>query len=268
MMPTVSIIIPCYNSGKYLNEALDSILTYQDNCYEIIIVDDGSTDELTINLLNELKQKGFNIIRKENGGPASARNLGVKHAKGKYLLLLDSDNKIRHEYLSKGIEILDTHPDIAVVHGKPQLFGDLTDQNRHFETGPFELSKMLAFNYIDVCSVIRKSVWEELDGQNESRELMGYEDWEFWIKLGVSSKKFYFVNQILFDYRISPSSLITLANKPDKRNLVITQVVSKYAPVYFDGYRSLYNNNVNYINDKRAPIRAFFKFLYLKYFKN
>src|SRR4051812_30462131 len=99
--PVVSIIIPCYNSGKYLPEALDSISAYPDKgMYEVIIINDGSTDELTLSLLNNLQQNGEHIVlHQENKGPAAARNAGVKMAKAPYLLFLDSDNKIESNYI-------------------------------------------------------------------------------------------------------------------------------------------------------------------------
>src|ERR1700753_4343673 len=105
----LSIIIPCYNSGCYLYEALESIERSEDIAsirYEIIIVDDGSTDEATIKLLNDLNIANCPVLRQQNAGPAAARNTGVKVAKAPYLSFLDSDNHVRPGFINKGINLL------------------------------------------------------------------------------------------------------------------------------------------------------------------
>ncbi len=108
MSPIISIIIPVYNSGNYLRETLESVRNYTGkSIYEIIIVNDGSTDNDTLELLNQLQNEGYSIIDQENKGPAAARNNGVECSRGKYLLFLDSDNRIKPSYIDKGIGILD-----------------------------------------------------------------------------------------------------------------------------------------------------------------
>jgi glycosyltransferase involved in cell wall biosynthesis len=263
--PVLSIIIPCYNSGKYLPEALDSITTYPDkSTYEVIIINDGSTDAETISLLNDLPAQGFHVIHQENLGPAAARNAGVKAAKGQYLLLLDSDNKIEPEYISQGIDILSNQPDISIVHANPVFFGD-TDQPR-FNTGKFNLAKILKENYIDTCTVIRKTTWEVLGGQDEDRRIAGHADWEFWIRAGGAGYRFYYIDKPLYHYRVLNNSLVSQYIGEGMHGPVYSYVYGKHALLIAENYNGLYNNAAYGEKDQQRPFRSFFKHLYNLYF--
>ena len=104
--PLISIVIPCYNSGIYITEAVTSVKESSFTNYEIIIVDDGSSDLHTLSVLRQLEHQKCKLIVQANGGPAAARNSGVRVAKGEYLFFLDSDNKIHPEYLEKSVKIM------------------------------------------------------------------------------------------------------------------------------------------------------------------
>lgn len=102
MKPLISVIIPCFNHGKYIEEAIHSIeadtLPWP---VEIIVVDDGSTDAITLSIYDKLAKQGISIIKQANGGPAKARNTGLENASGSYILPIDADNKIKSDYLRK-----------------------------------------------------------------------------------------------------------------------------------------------------------------------
>jgi glycosyltransferase involved in cell wall biosynthesis len=263
----VSIIIPCYNSGQYLGEALDSILNSKNigNIdYEIIIVNDGSTDQLTIDLLSEIKLTNCTVLHQPNQGPASARNTGVRASKAPNLIFLDSDNRLRSNFISAALKILkNTRADI--VYGKPHFFGE---QSRDvFTPGPFEMNSILLTNYIDMCSAIRKKVWEGIGGFDEALILMGFEDWEFWIRAGAAGYKFKFVNEVFYDYRINATSLLANKNVTENYNNVVDYVYEKHAKKIQKAYRNLYPQFLVYKRDQSLPLRSFFKFCYMKYIK-
>ncbi|HEY8916042.1 MAG TPA: glycosyltransferase family 2 protein, partial [Chitinophaga sp.] len=88
--PIVSIIIPCYNQGHFLQDALKSLAACDADLYELIIVNDGSTDAATNTYLRELSNQGYHVIFQENQGLGAARNTGIRAAKGRYLLPLDA----------------------------------------------------------------------------------------------------------------------------------------------------------------------------------
>ncbi len=102
--PIISVICPCYNQEKYLSEAIDSVLVQTMKDWELIIVDDGSTDN-SYSIMTEYagKDKRITCFRQANGGPSKARNQGAKNAHGKYLLFLDSDDILAPTYLEQGL---------------------------------------------------------------------------------------------------------------------------------------------------------------------
>ncbi|MDG0811812.1 glycosyltransferase family 2 protein [Cohnella rhizosphaerae] len=97
----VSVVIPCFNHGSWLQQTLDSIHASTYPSIEILIVNDGSTDEKTIATLKEIEEKGFKVIHQNNGGLSQARNTGVHHAKGEFILPLDADDLIHPDYIKK-----------------------------------------------------------------------------------------------------------------------------------------------------------------------
>ena len=202
-MKKVSILIPCYNHGKFIRETLDSLKPIPDQLYELIIINDGSTDPFTIDELNQLKNEGYRIIDQKNQGLSQTRNNLISLSQCEYILPLDSDNKIRVDYILKSIEVLDTHSDISVVYGDRMLFGD---ENGHQVIGPFCLQKLMLYNYIDACAVFRKHAWADVGGYDAQMNL-GVEDWEFWLKLAFKGHKFYYIPEVLFDYRVLSNSM-------------------------------------------------------------
>lgn len=245
-------------------DAIKSVAEYPDrSVYEIIIVNDGSTDEDTLKLLASLDKTSCRIFHQENFGPAAARNTGIRKAKADYILFLDSDNKIRPQFIDKSIETLARHPDVGIVYGNARFFG--ASAVPRFTNGPFDLKKILAGNYIDMCSVMRKKIWEELGGLDENPNLIGHEDWEFWIRAGVAGVGFYHIDEVLFDYRLVSNSLVRSATKPEKYQRMLDYVYQKHLSVLIHGYKGLYNQYTFYQNDMRRPFRTFVKSFCHKY---
>lgn len=206
--PLVSIIIPCYNHGIFIPDAIASIEAVQSlqPSLEVIILDDGSTDPDTIRILDDLSGKGYHVHRQQNAGLGAARNAAVKLAKGKYILPLDSDNKVMAPYVTDAISIMEADPKISVVYADLQRFGD--DQEI-WRRGEFNLQRLMLHNFIDACAVYRRSMWEELGGYDEKMPVMGFEDWEYWMRAAFTGKKFHYLQKIGFHYRVSGDSMIT-----------------------------------------------------------
>jgi glycosyltransferase involved in cell wall biosynthesis len=262
----ISVIIPCFNSGRFLADALDSVRdAHHKYPYEVIIIDDGSTEENTLTMLQDLARQGYTVIHQENRGPAAARNVGIRLSKSRYLLFLDSDNKIRRDYMDKGVAILDSLPDVGIAYGNPSFFGDSTTPR--FITGKLDMYKMLDANYIDMCAVIRKEVFENVGLFDEERIIIGHEDWEFWIRAYSGGWKFHFINETLFDYRITHDSLIHQASHPGKFRDTLRYIYAKHLELFVAHYKELYLQSTYYIKDQRSPLRSMVKFLYLKYFE-
>ena len=108
MPPIISIIVPCYNQAKYMRDALDSVINSTLKEWECVIVNDGSQDE-TLSIAKEYEQKDnrFLVVDIPNGGLANARNVGIRNSHGKYILPLDSDDKIGEKYLEYAQTVCD-----------------------------------------------------------------------------------------------------------------------------------------------------------------
>ncbi|MEM9884528.1 MAG: glycosyltransferase [Bacteroidota bacterium] len=216
-MTKASIIIPCYNDGIYIIEALESILNYKGKySIEIIIVNDGSTDKYTKDLLISLKEKGYNVINKPNGGLGSARNEGIRKANGEYVLPLDADNKICHGYIDEGVKILDNNPEIDIVYADATFFGEKSGK---WTVGHFEVEKLFRANFIDACAIYRKKVWQNLNGYDENMPAMGSEDWDFWMRAFINGWNFCYLPKVLFEYRVRKDSMLHTETWPNGKKI-------------------------------------------------
>ncbi|HNX59960.1 MAG TPA: glycosyltransferase family A protein, partial [Spirochaetota bacterium] len=129
-MPKVSVIIPCYNQGIYVDEAVDSVLRQTFDDYEIIIVNDGSTDEITNEKLKSYCRPRTRVLTTENQGLAEARNTGIRNSSGVYILPLDADDVIAETYLEKAVAILDGNQKVGIVYSRAMLFGERSGEWR------------------------------------------------------------------------------------------------------------------------------------------
>lgn len=259
-MICLSVIIPCFNGGPYLMEAIESVQNnVGDIKHEIIVVNDGSTDCETIRLLTELNIPNIIILHQENRGPAAARNTGIKKSKGEYILFLDSDNKVRENYFTKGLSILKNNKEIGIVYGNPYFFGE--DSNPRFKPEKFDKIKLLKKNFIDMCALIKKSVWIEEGELDEERSIIGYEDWEYWIRLSNTKWKFYFLDEICYDYRIRRNSLVKAFNEGEVKKMR-EYILLKHFQKTLDNYQILYNL---WRYESNRPFRTFAKNILRKF---
>ncbi len=199
----VSVIIPCYNDGQYLEEAVMSACESFYKPLEIIIVDDGSEDALTRKVLRSMESAGRTVVYAQHGGPARARNEGIKRACGKYILPLDADDKISPEYISEAASILEERSDIGIVYCLADYFGSRTGE---WKLPDYNIGIMLYQNIIFSAGMFRKSDWERAGGYDES--FLNYlEDWDFWLSLLGLGLQPYRIEKIYFHYRKRGDSL-------------------------------------------------------------
>ena len=207
MTKKVSIVIPCYNQSQWVGEAITSCLNQTVKPIEIIVVDDGST----ISLDKEIKfyhNKDIPVIllSKKNGGLSSARNAGIKIAKGEYILTLDSDDKIASNFLERCLEINDD-----VVSTGLREFGNSENYWYPYPEHP-KFSDFIMNNCINCCSLFKREIWNLVGGFDEEMKL-GYEDWDFWIRVAQKGYTFTSTREILFFYRKHGDSMVTGARK-------------------------------------------------------
>jgi glycosyltransferase involved in cell wall biosynthesis len=204
-MPLISIITACYNHGIYLDEAFESVqLDKYKDIFEHIIVNDGSTDAFTLQKLNDLEQKGVKVIHQLNCGLAKARNAGIAIAEGKYILPLDSDNKIIPEVFLKALEMLEADERVSAVYTDAWYFGS---RKNLWKIGELDIDVLLNRNYIDACALLRTKDIEEVGLYDSSMPYMGNEDWELWVNLLSKKKNILYLQEPGFYYRIIENSM-------------------------------------------------------------
>jgi glycosyltransferase involved in cell wall biosynthesis len=223
-VPKISVIIPCYNMGDFVVDAIESVLSYPlQEEVEVIVVNDGSDDnDYTRKLLDTFTQPNVTVIHQENKGLGNARNTAIKNAKAKYVLPLDADNKIRHNYVVDGIRLLDENPEIAIVYGDNKKMGLRTDV---VTIGELDIVELIRKNYIDACVVLRKSAWEAVGGYDEKMPVMGYEDWDLNLRLIFKGWNFSYLNEVCFDYMVREDSMLIYSN--NNRDVLNDYIFSK-----------------------------------------
>ncbi|SEK61644.1 glycosyltransferase family 2 protein [Parapedobacter koreensis] len=202
----LSIIIPCYNHGQYLMEAINCFPDYwHQEKYEIVIINDGSTETHTLETLQELARQGYRVIHQQNQGLCSARNNGINASAGKYILPLDSDDKVSIQYIYEAIEILENQPEYTVVYCDGEYFNAKTGP---WIIGEFNLQRLMLWNYMHVSAVFRREAWQKVGGYDMNLNRLGFEDWDLWLSIAFTGGKFYYLKKSLFAYRISPNSMV------------------------------------------------------------
>ncbi len=204
-MNKVSIVIPCYNAGEYLDEAVQSALaqTWQD--LEVVIVDDGSTDPSTLELLQQARWPRTRIFHQANAGPSAARNHAVREASGCYILPLDADDTIEPSYVEKAAAVLEARPDVGCVYCKGMKFGA---ESGPWELPPYTLEELVIDNVIFVTALFRKADWLKIGGYDENLR-HGVEDYDYWVKMVSSGKDVLQLDEYLFNYRVQSKSRTT-----------------------------------------------------------
>lgn len=201
----VSVIMPCYNDGLYIQEAISSVDLVQNPDTEIMIIDDGSTDSKTIEVLSQIRHERIHVLHANHAGPSAARNLGIRSAQGRYILPLDADDRIEQEYIEKARQLLQDRPEIGIVYCHADLFGK--------ESGPWKLpeysfDRMLVQNLVFVSAMFRKADWEAVGGFRTDMEF-GMEDYDFFIGILALDKEIVQLPETLFHYRIKKTSRTT-----------------------------------------------------------
>ncbi len=202
----VSVIIPCYNLGAYIKDAVESVEAQTLQDFEIIIVDDGSTDRHTIKALESLAQDKVQVFRIKNRKLPGARNYGINKAQGKYIVCLDADDMLAPRYLEKSVAVLDKDKakKFAFVTTWLREFGERTNV---WETSNFDVAKILITNVVHAGSMFRKEAWSQVNGYTEIMT-EGYEDWEFWLSIIEKGYSWEVIPETLFYYRIRKNSML------------------------------------------------------------
>lgn len=225
----VSVVIPCYNSGKTIAQTLSSVKAQTWQNIEVVVVDDGSDDPLTVELLAGLR--GITLLQQPNRGLPAARNAGFNAAKGIYVLPLDADDWLDSVAITRMVEAIRMPPYPSYVYCDCALEGERSG----VLSAEFNYFEQLSLNLVPYSILIPKKLWIEAGGYDETmRE--GYEDWEFNIKLGTLGLYGQRVPIPLFHYRISSNGMLVSKSNRFHGKLwseIKRRHAKSYAPVSF-----------------------------------
>ena len=211
-MTDVSVVIPCYNQGAFLPEAVESVRSQTHKNLEIIIVDDGSDDGETADLCSALEGPGLRVLSTSNQGLAAARNNGIAEAAGTYILPLDADDTIAPEYISEALEVFESDSRVGIVYCQARLFGAVEGD---WQLPDYSLAEMLRDNVIFCSALFRREDWERVGGYDQGM-VYGWEDYDFWLSLIERGRTVHRLQGHYFFYRVSPESMVRSKDKTQK----------------------------------------------------
>jgi GT2 family glycosyltransferase len=202
--PKISVIIPCYNLGQYLDEAVESVLsqTYQD--FEILIVDDGSTDPQTQALLQNYLRPKTRVIQTAHAGLAAARNLAIAKTTGAYLCALDADDRLEPTYFEKAVPVLEANPSFTFVSCWLRAFGD---EEWDWKPERCDLPALLCEDTVCTAALVRREAVLAVGAYDTTMPLQGDEDWDLWLTLVEHGYQGVILPEPLFHYRQRAGSM-------------------------------------------------------------
>lgn len=208
--PFISVVVPAYSTRTTIAETIDSILAQTYKSYEIIVVDDGSPDNLA-EFITKKYGAAIQLIRQPNAGLAAARNSGIQAAKGSYVAFLDSDDAWLPQKLTQQVDSIKRHPDGAVFYTNCYFWesgkrtGQWTDQH-HQKNGAIANDLLNRRVMIPVLTtVVKREALQAVGGFNA--QLRQVEDYDLWLRLSTAGYCFYGLAEPLALYRINPQGL-------------------------------------------------------------
>lgn len=213
-MNTISVIIPCHNQGEYLEDCIDSVYNQSLPAHEIIIVNDGSSDD-TREIAERYMFKEFpgiespvRVINQVNKGLSSARNTGIMNATGAYILPLDADDILKENALEVMTKIInETNSDIVAPS-----FKEFGKSDREVILSDFTMDDLKVSNRLPYFSAVKRSRLLEVGGYSPKMK-WGWEDYHMWFNLFSQNCTITFIKDILVMYRVKERSMIHEANE-------------------------------------------------------
>lgn len=230
-LPLLSVIIPCYNDYEYIEKSVLSALNQTYPNKEVIVVDDGSDAE-TKTLLKKLTPKITKLITQENQGQSTARNVGIREAKGEFILVLDSDDFFEPTFCKKAATVFLSNKDVKIV----TCYANRIYNNRKkdiFKPSGGRIEDFLLNNCALGSAMFKKNDWHKINGYDENMR-KGFEDWEFYIRLLQDEGISYVIPEALFNYRLRDDSTTSKANKI--RFELLKYIYDKHCELYKDHF--------------------------------
>ena len=248
--PLVSVVITNYNYAQYVGEAIESVLNQTYKNLEIIVIDDGSTDDSLDEI--DVYQSKIRIVARENRGVVYTRNEGISLAKGEFICFLDADDYLDRDYIEKTVNCAIKNKS-DVVYTNFKKVGAETEVSSFHE---YNLEELKNGNFIHVSSLIRRSA---LSGVRFDEELSGktHEDWDFFLSMGVGGARMTICKNTFLNYRIhnaGRNNTMTLGAERLRYMSIYSYIIRKHikaghsgfdyliGPIFADWCHSIYND--------------------------
>lgn len=221
----ISIVIPCYNQGPYIHEAINSCLNQTFKEIEIIVINDGSNDEVTNEILSSLSNNIVLVNHEKNKGLSAARNTGIKKAKFDFILTLDADDKLEYSFLSKTFALLTSDAKYAAVSTGVKRFG--ASEESYIPKGG-GITNFMVGNSSSATALFKKDIVNKVGGYDENMQ-DGFEDWELYIRLTEAGYEIGIIEEELFYYRTKDVSMMNLSVTKSKE--ILSYIYNKHTDI-------------------------------------
>ena len=225
--PRIAVIVTCYNLGKYLPETLASLRAQTCQDFELLVIDDGSTERETLNVLASLPAD-VRVIRTGNRGLSAARNAGVANSTAPFICAVDADDILLPELLEKSVTRLEADPSLAFVSHWLEAFGDESWRWTPTDCG---LPALLAANTVNGAALVRRTAVTAVGGWDETMR-SGLEDWDLWITLVERGYRGAIIPEILFKYRRRADSMSRVHFAGDRHAALYRRLADKHAQTF------------------------------------
>jgi glycosyltransferase involved in cell wall biosynthesis len=195
--PLVSVVIPCFNYGRFLGEAIESVRRQTYRPIEIIVVDDGSTDETA----EVARRYPVKLIVQQNAGLAAAANAGIRASTGAYVMRLDADDRLKPTYVEETAKVLVRDSALHFVYTEVEYFGARTGT---YSVTDFDPDSLAERNYVHASALMRRSSFDVVGGYCDGLRALRCEDWDLWLSFVDHGMRGKLVPQRLLEYRRHP----------------------------------------------------------------
>lgn len=259
----VSIVVPTYNQRKYLKDCVMSILNQDYDNYEILICDDGSTDQ-TPKLIKHLQKRFPSKIKyfklKHTGSPAIPRNVGMKNAKGYYIAFLDSDDIMNKLRIGKQVKLLEANHKIDIICSNALMFNDDSKETKPYfndlKEGFISLKQLFDRNLVIQSTVLMKKEVMDIVGYYYERKKFYHEDYEYLLRALYLNQKIYYLAEPLTKYRINPLGIsCTLSPIRDIKKSIKTFNILRKNVNLDKETKKMINNKIKVYKKKMYEIR-------------
>jgi len=228
--PLVSVVVPCFNLGQYLHEAVDSVLSQTVDSYEILVGDDGSTDEDTRRVLDTFSKPHTRLFRYPHRGLAATRNALISEARGTYMCALDADDVLHETFLERTLAAFEDDRALTFVSTHLQMFG--IDDRLWPEIDRCDLAALLVDDTVITAALVKRDAVLRVGGYDTNMPAQGDEDWDLWISLVKAGHRGRILPEVLFFYRRRHGSMLEDCTSGPTYLSLVNYIVRKHEAAY------------------------------------